>query len=101
MKLKTGEKVIVSDAVKASIAEYKLRDAIAEMIQIEIKNGANEEVAKLNVLSMFKKQIIINNDDNDSELMQLLIDNGYCYDNKMSIHWATLRSYVLNLFAIF
>ena len=39
----------------------------------------------------FKRSLVI--EEPTEELKELLLDNGFQYDNKFSIHWQTLRSY--------
>lgn len=87
VRLISGEKVIVSDKIKASISAENSMSAYKNMIKEEGGDQAGEE----SVDSLFKKQLVI--EDQLDRAMKLLLQKQIPYDQKMSIHHQTLSKY--------
>lgn len=91
IKLSTGERVIVEEKVKSSIANKNYMEAYQNMIKIE----GGDDKAKEKVDSLFKTQAILN--ESDESTLSILIEEGISYDLKRSIHPQTLNKYCRGL----
>jgi len=91
IKLKTDERIIVEEKIKASIADKRSAQAYAEMIKKEQELGKEYEVAEKNIASLFKAELRI---EPSEEIYDLLIEKNIPYDKKLDIHWQTLNKYV-------
>jgi len=88
IRLSSGEKVIVKDNLKASIADKNYSLAYHNMIDAE---GDDKDQAENKVKSLFKVQTVI--EDPSPEVLNLLMENSVVYDMKHSIHPQTLKKY--------
>ena len=91
LKLSTGEKIIVEEKIKASIAKKNTLLAYKNMILTE---GGNKQ-AEEKVNSLFKTETVLEN--STDETLQILINEGISYDLKRSIHHQTLSKYCRGL----
>jgi len=87
VRLVTGEKVIVEDKLKASIADKNYMLAYQNMIKAE---GGDEQAEK-KIDSLFKSKAVIENISD--EILELLIEHEIPYDMKRDIHYQTLNKY--------
>jgi hypothetical protein len=94
IRLKTGEKVIVEDKVKASISKAKMEQVIKNMIQLEMDKGMDLPTATDTVLSMFKDTCVVETTD---ELIRYLLAEDIIFDHKKEIHHQTLSKYCRNV----
>ena len=90
LKLSTGEKIIVKDQLKSSIADKNYLQAYQNMIAAE---GGDAD-AKEKVDGLFKSKAIIENPDD--QILNNLIEKQVPYDLKREIHWQTLQKYCKN-----
>lgn len=96
LELKTGERIVVSEKIEASIADKNYALARRNMITEDYKSAQNSpehtmDIATEKIDNMFSKSLVIANPT--EELKELLLDNDVEYDNKFAIHWQTLRKY--------
>ena len=84
LKLKSGEKVVIQDKVKANIAKKNISEAFAAMVEAE---GGKKEI----VNSLFKTQLVI--PEIEDNLLDYLLEQGYTYDVQKTIHPQTLNKY--------
>lgn len=87
VRLATGEKIIVSDKIAASIVDKNYTLAYRNMINEE---GGDEHAHEV-IDSLFKSQVVI--DGVSDAVLDLLLDNDIPYDSKRSIHHQTLMKY--------
>jgi len=105
LKLKTGEKVIVEDKYKPSLAKKRIEECIKEMAELDAndifdslsandKAGFNKnELSKKclqTVKEMFKDQLKI---DTNPEVIQALLRLEVPFEKELSIHAQTLKKY--------
>jgi hypothetical protein len=99
IKLPSGEKVIIEDVIKADIADKNIIEVFEEMIQCEMSDRKiSYEEAKEEIENYFKKSVLLKNLDRETlnKTTKVLADENLPYDNKMEIHWQTLKAYVKN-----
>ena len=84
LKLKSGEKLVVQDKVKANIAKKNINEAFAAMVEAE---GGKEDI----VNSLFKTQLVV--PEISDNLLDYLLEQGYTYDVQKTIHPQTLNKY--------
>jgi hypothetical protein len=97
VRLASGEKLIVSDEIKADIADKNTVYAFAEMIELEQKeNGLEYSEAFENVNALFKDSIVLKSlsPEEFKKAAEMLIEEGIPYEGKKDIHWQTLKKYV-------
>lgn len=87
LRLSTGEKVIIEDKLKASIAEKNFITAFHNMITLE----GGDEIAEEKIESLFKTKATIT--DVKEEILDKLLDLDISYELKKEIHWRTLQKY--------
>jgi hypothetical protein len=112
IKLMSGEKISLEDKIKASITEANKKTVYLNMIESEFENNpvlqealTNEvmteeearEKAKENV-DEFYKEVLTIKDPTKEQKDQLILD-GFVYEDKKSIHSATLNKYCRELVA--
>jgi hypothetical protein len=93
LRLSTGEKIIVKEELKAEIPKCKMLEAYKQMIQQKKDSDPDytEKLATLQINSLFKKQIVI--EDATPFLERLLLQNDIVFEKTLDIHWATLKKY--------
>lgn len=84
IKLASGEKVVVTDKVKASIANKNYIQAYRSMVEAE--GGDAEKVDAL-----FKSQAVI--EDVSDNILDILLEHDIPYESKKNIHHQTLNKY--------
>ena len=87
MKLVDGTVVTVKDNVRAGITEEHHDAAFAWLT-----DSGHDDIIKNQVDLTFGK----GQDDEAKQLMDLLNDRGYSYQNKRSVHPSTLKAFVKN-----
>jgi hypothetical protein len=95
IKLTSGERIIIKDKVKSSIADKRIETAFAEMVNYECEKY-DYKTAYENINGLFKEKIILEKlTDEEKEIaLEILVNNEIPYENKKEIHWQTLNSYV-------
>lgn len=91
LKLSTGEKVIVEQKIKSSIANKNYLGAYRGMIALE----GGDDLAEEKVESLFKTQTILEN--SDEKTLQTLLEANISYELKRTIHPQTLNKYCRGL----
>ncbi|MEM4270978.1 MAG: hypothetical protein QXO70_02690 [Candidatus Pacearchaeota archaeon] len=86
VRLSSGEKIIVEEKIKASIADKNYLVAYNNMI----KSEGGDAYAKEVVDNLFKSKAIIEASD---EILEKLIEQNVPYELKRDIHWQTLVKY--------
>lgn len=96
IELKTGEKIIVKDQLKASIVSGNKEKAFLDMIQAEIDSvDMSKELATMLVAEMFSTNLTINvnTEEEKEEIANKLIGLGVPFNYDRNIHWQTLRKW--------
>lgn len=95
IKLKTGEKIIVKDELKANINKDNKNQAFLDMIQSEVNENMSEDLAKAIVSDMFKTTLFIkvNTESEKENVANQLIGLGIPFTFDRDIHWQTLRKW--------
>ena len=86
VRLNTGEKLIVKDQVKANITNQNVHAAFQAMVEAEGGEGAEEKIENL-----FKTKLEVS--EQSEEFLSYLLNKGYTYDLKKTIHHSTLNKY--------
>lgn len=87
LRLSTGEKVLISDKIKASVADKNYLTAYNNMIKAE----GGDEQAREYIDNLFKSRAVI--EDVSDEVLEKLIDEEIPYEMKRDIPWQTLNKY--------
>ena len=90
LDLATGETIEIKEQLKASIANKNYLLAYRNMVNAE----GGDETATTMIDALFKSELVIENASD--ELMDMLLNKEISYENKKTIHHATLKSYCKN-----
>jgi len=99
IKLSTGEKVIVEDKLKPSIADKNYLLAYRNMVKGELPEKEEDQTEEEKALAtsriddLFKAQIVIADFEDEDTILDLLLDNDVPYESKKSVHHQTLKKY--------
>lgn len=96
IELKTGEKIIVKDQLKASIASGNKEKAFLDMVQAEIDAvDMSEQLATALISDLFNTSlsITVNNEEEKQEIANKLISLDIPFNYDRNIHWQTLRKW--------